>query len=140
MRRLAPFLALAFVLAGCGSGTEVTPTASKVEGTLPTTTAAQAASGDAKNGATLFTAQGCGGCHTFKPAGSNGNVGPDLDKLADYAKTANKGSLATFTHDSIANPSAYVEKGFQPTMPDFGQTLSDKQIADLVAYLTQNQG
>jgi len=25
-------------------------------------------------------------------------------------------------------------------MPNFGQTLSDKQIADLVAYLTQKQG
>jgi mono/diheme cytochrome c family protein len=25
-------------------------------------------------------------------------------------------------------------------MPDFGATLSDKQLADLVAYLTQNPG
>jgi mono/diheme cytochrome c family protein len=25
-------------------------------------------------------------------------------------------------------------------MPNFGQTLSDKQIADLVAYVTQKQG
>jgi len=25
-------------------------------------------------------------------------------------------------------------------MPDFGATLSDKQVADLVSYLTQNQG
>ncbi len=139
MRRLAPFLALAFVLAGCGSGTIVSPTG-KVVGTLPTTTAAQATSGNAKAGAALFTAQGCGGCHTFKPAGTNGNVGPDLDKLATYAKNANMGSLATFAHDSIATPSAYVEKGFTPSMPDFGQTLSDKQIGDLVAYLTKNQG
>jgi mono/diheme cytochrome c family protein len=140
MRRLAPFLALAFVLAGCGSGKVVTPTASKVVGTVATTTAASAGSGDAKAGAALFKAQGCGGCHTFKPAGTNGNVGPDLDKLAQYAKTANQGSLATFTHDSIANPSAYVEKGFTPSMPDFGQTLSDKQINDLVAYVTKTQG
>ncbi|MDX6508236.1 MAG: hypothetical protein QOG06_2880 [Gaiellaceae bacterium] len=139
MRRLAPFLALAFVLAGCGSGTVVSPTG-KVVGTLPTTTAAQAANGNAKAGAALFKAQGCGGCHTFKPAGTNGNVGPDLDKLAQYAKNANQGSLATFAHDSIATPSAYVEKGFTPSMPDFGQTLSDKQIGDLVAYLTKNHG
>jgi mono/diheme cytochrome c family protein len=139
MRRLAPFLALAFVLAGCGSGKIVTPTANTVVGTVATTTA-QTASGNAKVGAALFKAQGCGGCHTFKPAGTNGNVGPDLDKLAQYAKTANQGSLATFTHDSIANPSAYVEKGFTPSMPDFGQTLSDKQINDLVAYVTKTQG
>ena len=139
MRRLLPFLALAFLLVGCGGERTVSPTASEVVGTLPTSTA-QAATGDAKAGATLFTAQGCGGCHKFQPAGSNGNVGPDLDKLAQYAKTANQGSLQDFTHESIANPSAYIEKGYPPSMPNFGQTLSDKQIADLVAYLTQKQG
>ena len=138
MRRLAPFLVLGFVLAGCGGTETVSPTAETVVGTLATTT--QAAAGDAKAGATLFTAQGCGGCHTFKPAGTNGTVGPDLDKLAQYAKTANQGSLEAFTQESIANPSAYIEKGYPNVMPNFGQSLSAKQIADLVAYLTQNQG
>lgn len=139
MRRLAPFFALAFVLAGCGAGSVVSPTASKVEGKVPTTTTA-AVTGDAASGAKLFTAQGCGGCHTFKPAGTNGKVGPDLDKLADYAKKANRGSLAEFTQESIASPSSYIEKGYPPSMPDFGSTLSAKQIADLVAYVTQKQG
>ena len=138
MRRVAPFLVLAFVLAGCGATETVSPTAETVVGTIATTT--QAATGNAKAGATLFVAQGCGGCHTFKPAGTNGNVGPDLDKLAQYAKTANQGSLQDFTHESIANPSAYIEKGYPNAMPNFGQSLSDKQIADLVAYLTQKQG
>ena len=138
MRRLAPFLALAFVLAGCGGTETVMPTAETVVGTVAAEK--QQAVGDAKAGATLFTAQGCSGCHVFKPANSKGNVGPDLDKLAQYAKTANQGSLQDFTHESIANPSAYIEKGYPNAMPNFGQTLSDKQIADLVAYLTQNQG
>jgi mono/diheme cytochrome c family protein len=138
MRRLAPFLVLVFVLAGCGGVETVSPTAETVVGKVATTT--QAAAGDAKAGATLFTSQGCGGCHTFKPAGTNGTVGPDLDKLAQYAKTANQGSLQAFTQESIANPSAYIEKGYPNAMPNFGQTLSAKQIADLVAYLTQNQG
>jgi mono/diheme cytochrome c family protein len=138
MRRVAPFLVLAFVLAGCGGKQIVSPTAETVVGTVAAEK--QQAAGDAKEGATLFTAQGCGGCHVFKPAKSQGNVGPDLDKLADYAKTANQGSLEEFTHESIANPSAYIEKGYPNAMPNFGQTLSDKQIADLVAYLTQNQG
>ena len=141
MRRLLPFLAFAFVLAGCGGGSKVVmPTAETVVGTLPTTTAQAAAKGDATAGASLFKAQGCGGCHTFKAASTNGNVGPDLDKLAQYAKQANQGSLADFTHESIANPSSYIEKGYPNAMPNFGSTLSDKQIADLVAYLTQNQG
>ena len=139
MRRLAPFLVLAFVLAGCGGKKIVSPTAQTVIGTVATTTQATAA-GNAKAGAALFTSQGCGGCHTFKPAGTNGTVGPDLDKLAAYAKTANQGSLQDFTQESIANPSAYIEKGYPNAMPNFGQTLSAKQIADLVAYLTQNQG
>jgi mono/diheme cytochrome c family protein len=140
MRRLAPFLALAFLFAGCGGGQVVSPTASEVVGKVPTTTTTQAVKGDAKAGAKLFASQGCGGCHTFKPAGTNGTVGPDLDKLADYAKKANMGSLAAFTQESIASPSSYIEKGYPNSMPDFGATLSDQQIADLVAYLTQNLG
>jgi mono/diheme cytochrome c family protein len=139
MRRLAPFLALAFLLAGCGAGEIVSPTASEVEGKVPTTTTA-VVKGDATSGAKLFTSQGCGGCHTFKPAGTNGTVGPDLDKLASYAKKANMGSLQQFTQESIASPSSYIESGYPNSMPDFGSTLSAKQIADLVAYLTQNQG
>jgi mono/diheme cytochrome c family protein len=137
MRRLVPLIGVTFLLAGCGAGKTVLPTAETVVGAVPTTTTATAAPpGDAKAGAVLFKSQGCGGCHTFKPAGTNGNIGPDLDKLAEYAKTANQ-PLAAFARESIANPSAYVEKGYQPTMPDFGQTLSAKQISDLVAYLTQ---
>ena len=139
MRRLLPFLALAFVLAGCGGEKVVSPTASEVVGSVPTATT-QAVTGDAKAGAKLFIAQGCGGCHTFQPAGTNGTVGPDLDKLPDYAKKANQGSLADFVHGSIASPGSYIEKGYPNSMPDFGATLSDKQLADLVAYLTQNQG
>jgi mono/diheme cytochrome c family protein len=138
MRRLAPFLVLAFVLAGCGGKEIVSPTAETVVGTVAAEK--QQAVGDAKAGAGLFTSQGCGGCHTFKPAGTNGTVGPDLDKLADYAKTANMGSLAEFTQESIANPGAYIEKGYSNAMPNFGSTLSAKQIADLVAYVTQPQG
>ena len=124
------------VLAGCGGGTTVSPTAKDVVGTVPTTTAAQTASGNAQAGAGLFKSQGCTGCHTFEPAGSNAKVGPDLDKLADYAKSANQGSLAEFTAESIKNPGAYVEKGYNNVMPSFGQ-LSDQQLADLVAYLTK---
>jgi cytochrome c oxidase subunit II len=138
MRRLAPLLVLAFVLAGCGGKEIVSPTAETVIGTVAAEK--QQAAGDAKAGAALFKAQGCGGCHTFKAAGTSGTVGPDLDKLAAYAKTANQGSLQDFTQESIANPSAYIEKGYPNAMPNFGQTLSAKQIADLVAYLTQNQG
>lgn len=136
MRRLAPLIGVTFLLAGCGGEQTVLPTAETVIGAVPTTTTTATAVGDPKAGAVLFTSQGCSGCHTFKPAGSNATIGPDLDKLPEYANAANQ-PLDAFTHESIANPSAYVEKGYQPTMPDFGQTLSAKQISDLVAYVTQ---
>ena len=141
MRRLALFFGvlLALLLAGCGGRQVVLPTAETVVGPVPTTTTAAAAPGNAQAGAVLFQSQGCGGCHTFKVAKTNGTIGPDLDKLPGYAKTAGQ-PLDAFTHESIQNPSAYVEKGYQPTMPDFGQTLSAKQISDLVAYVTQTKG
>jgi mono/diheme cytochrome c family protein len=136
MRRLVLLLGVTLLLAGCGGEQTVLPTAETVQGTLPTSTTATATPGDPKAGAVLFKSQGCGGCHTFKPAGTNGTIGPDLDKLAAYAKSAGQ-PLDEFTRESIANPASYVEKGYQPTMPDFGQSLSAKQISDLVAYLTQ---
>lgn len=134
MRRLAPLLAVAFVLAGCGGGKTVSPTAQTVVGTIQTTTQA-AAAGDAKAGAALFSSKGCGGCHKFAPANSKGVTGPDLDKLAAYAQKANRGSVQDFTAESIKDPGAYVESGYSNVMPNFG--LSDTQIADLVAYLTK---
>ena len=138
MRRLAPlFLLAAFLLAGCGSQGTVSPTAEKVVGAVPTETTAKAPPGNAQAGAKVFSAQGCGGCHTFKPAGSTKTIGPDLDKLADYASKAGASSTADFARESIANPGAYVEKGYPNIMPDFGKTLTPKQISDLVAYLTK---
>ena len=136
MRRVAPLVGVTLLLAGCGGEQTITPTAQEVVGTVPTTTQASAPAGNAKSGATLFKSQGCGGCHTFKAAGTNGTVGPDLDKLPQYAKQANQ-PLDSFTRTSIENPGAYVQPGYQNVMPNFGQTLSSKQISDLVAYLTK---
>jgi mono/diheme cytochrome c family protein len=33
----------------------------------------------AVDGKDVFAEAGCGGCHTYSPAGSNGSVGPNLD-------------------------------------------------------------
>ena len=82
MRRLAPFLGIALLLAGCGGGTTVSPTAKTVIGTIPTGSGASVPAGDAKTGAKLFKSQGCDGFHIFTPAGSTKTIGPDLDKLA----------------------------------------------------------
>jgi cytochrome c oxidase subunit 2 len=85
-------------------------------------------------GAAVFKNNGCGACHTLTAAKASGKVGPDLDKLPTYAKSAGQ-ELSPFIHESIVNPSAYVEKGFPAnTMPPFS-SLPKAQLDALVQYL-----
>ena len=134
--RALALVPLVLALAGCGGGKVVGPFPKTVIGTVPKAPAV--AKGDPAKGKALFASSGCGGCHTFKPAGTNGKVGPDLVKLAADAQKANQGSLEEYTFASIKNPSAYVVPGYpNGVMPNYGAQLSDKQIADLVAFLTQ---
>ena len=136
-RRSFVLVCVSFVLAGCGGGDIAAPTAEEVVGTLPEEQAAPA--GNAEQGKSIFGQQGCNGCHTFTPADSKANQGPNLDRLAEYAKRANQGSLEEFTRTSITNPTAYVERGWRPIMPSYDQ-LTDQQVSDLVAFLTQESG
>jgi mono/diheme cytochrome c family protein len=113
----------------------------KAEAAAPTTTATAPGSRPAGNptaGKAVFTKAGCVACHTFTPAGSTGKVGPDLDKLADYAAKA-KQPVSQFAESAITHPPpVYVPPGY-PTnvMPtNFGTTLSSTEITDLVAFLT----
>jgi cytochrome c1 len=136
VRRLALIAVVGALVAGCGGEKTVTPTPETVEGTPPPAQPQAQAKGDPAAGKTVFESNGCGGCHTYQPAGTSGTTGPDLDKLTEFAKTAGK-PLDEFVHESIVDPGAYVEKGFpEGVMPTYGQ-LSDQQVADLVAFLTQ---
>lgn len=96
-----------------------------VVGTLP-----QAEKGDPAAGKKVFADTGCGGCHTFKAAGTNATVGPNLDD-------ALKGKDAAFIEESITDPNAEVASGFAPNiMPqDYASQLSSQELADLVAFL-----
>jgi cytochrome c551/c552 len=129
------------LLAGCGSEGTVTPTAAAVEGAVPKqqTTTPKLPKGDPAAGKQLFASQGCTSCHTYGPAGSHGTIGPDLDKLPQYAQKANQGPLAQFVQTSITDPAAYVESGYQNVMPTTFANLPKKQLADLVAFLTQKK-
>jgi mono/diheme cytochrome c family protein len=101
------------------------------------------ASGPAgQEAAQIFQAQGCAGCHTFAPAGSSGQVGPELTAQAlQESATKAKQPLDQYVKTSIEDPNAYVVSGFSPgVMPsDFGQKLSSDQIDALVQYLTQSK-
>jgi cytochrome c551/c552 len=124
--------AAAFVLAGCGSQGVTRATPETVVGTVQ-----QAAPGKA-----IFSTQGCGACHTYAPAGpdANGTIGPDLDKLADYAKQA-KQPLDQFVHDSIVDPNKYVQPGYpKNVMPKSYASLPANDLKDLVDFLAKPQG
>jgi cytochrome c553 len=76
------------------------------------------ANGDAAAGKAVFASAGCNGCHTLKAAGASGTLGPSLD--------AKKPPRALIIER--------VTKGKAP-MPAFKGQLSDKQIADVVAFV-----
>jgi mono/diheme cytochrome c family protein len=94
-------------------------------------------SGDAAAGKALFASSGCAGCHEFKPAASNGKVGPSLDNLKEAATKAGQ-PLDKYIETSIKDPSAYITPGFKagvmPKLP-----LSGAQVGDLVAFISSGQ-
>ena len=140
MRRLVVLIALAALLAGCsktvpGGKKVTTPTPDTVVGKLPTL----GPQGNPARGKPVFVSKGCGACHTFKPAGTTGKIGPNLNNLAASAQRANQGTLSQFIRASIVDPGAYVAPGFPAgVMPStYAQQLSAQQLADLVAFLAQ---
>jgi cytochrome c oxidase subunit II len=89
------------------------------------------------SGAAVFKNNPCGSCHTLAAAGSSGKVGPDLDKLSQYAAQANQ-PLETFVRTSITDPNAYVQPGYpKNVMPPF-TSLPKAQLDALVQYLVQS--
>jgi len=117
--------------------TEATTTSAGTT-TAATTTSSSSGSGNAAAGKAVFTANGCASCHTFKPAGATGSVGPDLDTApAQDAKADNNMALPAFIKQSITDPDAYIAKGYSKgIMPTtFGSSLSSTQLNDLVAFI-----
>jgi cytochrome c2 len=73
-------------------------------------------------GRLVFARMGCGGCHTFAPAGSEGIIGPQLTDIAVIYD-------ARRLRDVILHPPS----GIMPD--DFGQRMTSAELDDLVAYL-----
>jgi mono/diheme cytochrome c family protein len=131
VRRLLPLAIFLVFAAGCsvnkpGEDT-VSPLPSKVVGTVPkveqAAVPAQYKNGDATAGKQVFETAGCAGCHTLKDAGASGTVGPNLDQakppLSLVVDRVTKGAGA---------------------MPSFKGQLSDKQIANVAAYVVKATG
>jgi len=89
--------------------------------------------GDPAAGRQVFTSAGCTSCHTLSAAGSTAQTGPNLDEVL-------QGKDAVFVRESIVNPDAEVAEGFsQELMPEnYGEQLSDEQLANLVAFLVES--
>jgi mono/diheme cytochrome c family protein len=86
-----------------------------------TTEAAQTETEDGSedaDGAAVFAEAGCGGCHVFTPANSEGTIGPALDDTA-----LNKDEIEQQVRNGGGG------------MPAFGDRLSDEEIEAVADYV-----
>ena len=83
-------------------------------------TKAPAVKGNPVAGKAVFVNSGCGSCHTLAETGAKGTVGPNLDQ-------------AKLTPSEILD---WVKNG-KGAMPSFKAQLSEKDLADVVAFLAQ---
>ncbi len=118
---------------GAAETHETTPTETGT-GTTPatTTTAEKQPAGDPAAGKAVFASAACASCHTFEAADASGKVGPNLDEVL-----AEKD--AEYVNRAIVDPNAEIAEGYQPgIMPSFKGQLSEDQVNDLVAFLSQS--
>jgi mono/diheme cytochrome c family protein len=114
-------LCLPLTFAACGGSDEKNTAPDTVIGSLPTETGG-GAEGDAAAGKAVFT-ENCGSCHTMADAGTTGTVGPNLDDA----------------QPSLDKVVTQVTNG-GGAMPAFEGQLSEQEIADVAAYVSENAG
>lgn len=121
---------VAALLAGCGSedldtGEAVPPPTEVVTDTTgeETTTDGETTGGNAEVGEGIFSAAGCGGCHTLQAAGTSGTVGPNLDEVKP----------------SLDRAVTIVTNG-RGGMPAFEGQLSEEEIRGVAAFVAESAG
>jgi mono/diheme cytochrome c family protein len=113
-------LVLVVTVPACGGGEDESAEPETVEGTPTTATGGGGGEGNAEKGKAVFASAGCGGCHTFEAAGSTGTVGPNLDD----ANVSVDAAVAQVTNGGGG-------------MPAFGDRLSEEEIRDVAAFVSQ---
>lgn len=91
----------------------------------------------AARGETLASGTGCLACHTID--GTLGS-GPTWKGIAGASRPLQSGESViadeAYLTESIIDPAAKVVAGFDAIMPpDYGESLSDADVADLVEYI-----
>jgi cytochrome c oxidase subunit II len=97
----------------------------------------------AEEGASLFRALGCSGCH-----GLNATVrAPLLDGVYGHPVPLQSGAVVQaderYIRDSILLPKKEVAAGYDPVMPTFEGRVSEDELLKLIAYiksLSRNEG
>jgi len=84
----------------------------------------------AADGFSVWAANGCGSCHTFKPAGSSSPIGPDLQQTL-------RGKDRGYVTASIVAPGTAAAPGFETGMMpgDFSQRIAPGDLELLVDYI-----
>ena len=95
------------------------------------------------NQTTVAGAPGCINCHGTSE--ENEKLGPPHNGIATRAEQTIRSDeyqgdaddIAGYLRESIVRPNRYVLESYQPgvMVQDYGERMSDQQIADLVAYL-----
>ena len=137
-KRIGTFTLVCTELCGLGHATMRAPVRVLSQPDFAAWVKEQQAGGSKDNpGAAVFASAGCGGCHAFTPAGTNGAIGPNLDNVAADAKKAGE-DPAAYVKESIIEPGKVLAAGYASgVMPaNFGDSLSAKEIDALVTYLT----
>ena len=104
-----------------------------------TATNAPVPAATALDGAQLFSAKGCAGCHDGPDSTARVQVGPSLRHAATWAASRRPGlSGADYIAESILAPGAFISPAFHPNgpvarMPTLG--LTTEEVDALVAYL-----
>jgi cytochrome c oxidase subunit II len=83
-----------------------------------------------RDGEAVWVANGCGSCHTFRPANARATLGPDLGASL-------KGMPASYIRESIVNPNANYAPGWEGgVMPDdFAQRIPPPELDALVEFI-----
>lgn len=96
---------------------------------------------DAANGQALTVSNACSACHSLEKDVKL--VGPSWYSVGATAGERVEGqSAGLYLYTSIVEPNAYVNEGYVAgLMPlTYGETLSDGQMADIIAYLLTLRG